>query len=110
MITSITDFTDGYGITHPSPVFVVRSAYCNESTNESFRFNPEDGTYDENIQSNVNINYSVQYWPSQEAMDAGNRPLDFFNVNGESTFYFNPETAPTDVVADAETHFVNEVV
>lgn len=108
MITTITNFTDSYGITHSDPVFRIKFARCTKYISHSVQY--ENNEYVPTDKTNITIGYFIQYWPSQSDYNSGNLPVDFIDSNGEASFYFNSDDIPNDLVSAAENHFINEIL
>ena len=109
MIDTIKNYTDPYGITHESPVFAIAEINAHRTENYRNKLNRSTLEYSEASDAANNVNYTVVYWPSAESRDAGNVPLNYIKPDGESSFYFNDDQMPDNLISACEDHFVQVV-
>ena len=82
-------FTDAQGVTHTDAVVRVRTAYHNSNSQANYLVSA-DGSYQESVSGGQYMTLTAEYWPDQAKFDAGKPPYQLSDLQGASSFNFNP--------------------
>ncbi len=118
-----TNWTDPQGSVFDEAVFEVSEASLHSSRNENFSFRISAGdsvdSFEENSNENMNLNYQMFYWASQDARDQGKPPYILANTDpnqigmvfyAESSELTKPEYDGLSAKQMAEYHVQNVVM